>query len=81
MRTIHPVWEQGYTFLISHPENQSLYLSIMDQKTSSEIGQLTYKINSLCTKPYLEISKEPFALLKSGPESKIIWSMHLRVSL
>ncbi|XP_049822259.1 extended synaptotagmin-2 [Aethina tumida] len=79
MRTIHPVWEQGFTFLVPNPESHSLYLSIMDQKTNTEIGQLTYKISSLSTKENLEVKKEPFALLKSGPESKIVWSMHLRI--
>ncbi|CAH0557885.1 unnamed protein product [Brassicogethes aeneus] len=79
MRTIHPVWEQGFTFLVPNPESHSLYLSVMDQKTNSEIGQLTFKISSLAQKENLENKKEPFTLLKSGPEAKIVWSMHLRV--
>ncbi|XP_060517308.1 extended synaptotagmin-2 isoform X1 [Cylas formicarius] len=79
MRTIHPVWEQGFTFLVANPENDTLNLSIMDQKTNSEIGQLVYKIKNLSNKANLEISKEPFGLIKSGPDSKILWSMHLRI--
>lgn len=79
MRTIHPVWEQGFSFLVSNPENQSLYLTITDQKTGSDIGHIAYKINNLANKPNLEISKEPFSLQKSGPESKVIWSMALHI--
>ncbi|KAJ8920620.1 hypothetical protein NQ315_004759 [Exocentrus adspersus] len=79
MRTIHPVWEQGFTFLVANPENDSLFLSIMDQKTSTEIGNLIYKIKNIGNKANLVISKEPFALLKSGPESKVVLSMHLRI--
>ncbi|KAJ8965164.1 hypothetical protein NQ314_004307 [Rhamnusium bicolor] len=79
MRTIHPVWEQGFTFLVTNPENDSLFLSIMDHKTSTEIGQLIYKIKNICNKTNLEVSKEPFSLLKAGPDSKITWSMHLRI--
>ncbi|XP_072389064.1 extended synaptotagmin-2 isoform X2 [Diabrotica undecimpunctata] len=79
MRTVHPVWEQGFTFLVTNPENDTLFLSIMDHKTSSEIGQLHFKIKTLATKPNMVMSKEPFSLIRSGPESKVIWSMHLRI--
>lgn len=79
MRTIHPVWEQGFTFLVSNPENDSMFLSIMDQKTSTEIGNFIYKIKNLGTRTNLEMSKEPFGLLKSGPESKVVMSIHLRI--
>lgn len=80
MRTIHPVWEEGYTFFVPNPENDSFYLNIIDKKTNSDIGQFTFKIKSLSDKSNLQIIKEPFTLLKSGPESKIVLSMHLRVS-
>ncbi|XP_030748072.1 extended synaptotagmin-2 isoform X1 [Sitophilus oryzae] len=79
MRSIHPVWEKGFTFLVGNPENDSLYLTVTDQKTNSDIGQLTYKIKQLSTRPNLELSKEPFTLLKSGPETRIVLSMHLRI--
>lgn len=80
MRTIHPVWEQGYTFLVANPENDTFYLTVIDKKTNSEIGQFTFKIKNLSDKTNLEIIKQPFSLLKSGPESKVVLSMHLRVS-
>lgn len=79
MRTIHPVWEKGFTFFVSNPENDSLFLSIMDQKTQTEIGHMVYKIKSLCDKTNLEINKEPFSLVRAGPESKVVWSMRLKV--
>ncbi|CAH1990507.1 unnamed protein product [Acanthoscelides obtectus] len=79
MRTIHPVWEQGFTFPVVSPDNDSVFVTIMDHKTGNEIGQLIYKIKNILTNKDMEISKEPFALLKSGPESKLIWSIHLRI--
>lgn len=79
MRTIHPVWEKPFIFFVSNPENDSLFLSVMDQKTQTEIGQLTFKLKNLCDKFNLEINKEPFSLLKAGPESKVTWSLRLRV--
>ncbi|XP_044268241.1 extended synaptotagmin-2 isoform X2 [Tribolium madens] len=78
-RTIHPVWEQGFSFLVANPESDTLYLTITDRKTTNELGHVTYNIGNLAKKTKMEIYKEPFSLLKSGPESKVIWSMHLRV--
>lgn len=79
MRTINPVWEQGFTFLINNPENDTLFLSVMDHKTSTEIGQLSFKIKTIANKQDLIMNKEPFSLIKSGADSKVIWSMHLRI--
>ncbi|RZB39110.1 C2 domain containing protein [Asbolus verrucosus] len=73
------VWEQGFTFLVANPESDTLYLTIIDQKTTNELGQIAYNISKLSKKTKMEICKEPFSLLKSGPESKIVWSMHLRI--
>lgn len=79
MRTDSPVWEQGYTFLVSNPENDTLQLKVMDQKTQTEIGRHTYIIAHLMEKKNMEIVTQPFALQKSGPESKLIMSLSLRV--
>lgn len=81
MRTSDPVWEQGFTFLVSNPETDTLYIRIEDQKTNSELGNLNINLNLLADKPHLAIQKQPFVLLKSGPQSKIILSLRLRVSV
>lgn len=79
MRTDSPVWEQGFTFLVPNPENDTLQLKLMDQKTGNEIGKFTYIINHLMAKKNLEILNQPFQLEKSGPESKIVMALSLRV--
>lgn len=79
MRTDSPVWEQGYTFLVANPENDTLQLKVLDQKTQNEIGKFTYIIAHLMDKKNMEIVNQPFQLLKSGPESKIIMALSLRV--
>lgn len=81
MRTSDPVWEQGFTFLVANPESDTLYLTIMDQKTGQELGTLVYNLTALADKKSLEVTQQPFALAKSGPDSKIILSMHLRVGI
>lgn len=79
MRTNEPVWEQGFTFLVGNPENDTLQLRIVDQKTEKEIGRLTYILSTLMEKTSMEIVSEPFQLQKSGPESRITLSMSLRI--
>uniref|UniRef100_A0A1L8DZP3 Putative synaptotagmin-like mitochondrial-lipid-binding domain protein n=2 Tax=Nyssomyia neivai TaxID=330878 RepID=A0A1L8DZP3_9DIPT len=79
MRTDEPVWEQGFTFLVANPENDSVQLKIVDQKTEKELGKLTYLLSSLLAKGNMDVVSEPFTLQKSGPVSKIILSMSLRI--
>lgn len=79
MRTNEPVWEQGFTFLVGNPDNDTLQLKIIDQKTNSEIGKLVYILSNIMEKDNLELVSQPFQLQKSGPEAKIIMSMALRI--
>lgn len=79
MRTGDPVWEQGFTFLVANPESDTLYLNILDQKTGQELGNLVYNLSALADKKDLEVRQQPFAFSRSGPDSKVILSMHLRV--
>lgn len=79
MRTDSPVWEQGFTFLVANPDNDTLQLKITDQKTGNEIGRLTYILSALLDRPTLEILSQPFQLQKSGPESKIVMCLSLRI--
>ncbi|XP_058821865.1 extended synaptotagmin-2 isoform X2 [Topomyia yanbarensis] len=79
MRTDAPVWEQGFTFLVNNPDNDTLQLKIVDQKTGNSLGTLTYILSALMAKPNLELMSQPFQLLKSGPESKILMSLSLRI--
>lgn len=79
MRTNEPVWEQGFTFLVGNPENDTLQLRIVDQKTEKEIGRFTYILSGLMEKTKMEIISEPFQLQKSGPESKVTMSLSLRI--
>lgn len=51
----------------------------MDQKTGNEIGKYTYIIGHLMEKKNMEIISQPFHLDKSGPDSKIIMALSLRV--
>lgn len=79
MRSDEPVWEQGYTFLVSNPENDTIQFKIIDQKTTTSLGSLTYIISALLPRDKMEIRSQPFQLQGSGPETKLLMSMSLRI--
>lgn len=79
MRTDAPIWEQGFTFLVANPENDTLLLRIVDQKTEKELGRFTYILSALLEKTGMEIVSQPFQLQKSGPESKLTMTLALRI--
>lgn len=79
MRTDSPVWEQGFTFLVANPGNDTLHVRIIDQKTEKELGTFTYVLSGLLEQTSLEVGSQPFQLAKSGAESKITMSMCLRI--
>lgn len=78
-RTDAPVWEQGFTFLVTNPANDVLQLRIVDQKTDKELGHFSYIMSSLLTKTNLQVVSQPFQLQKSGPTSKVTMSLALKI--
>ncbi|XP_017849134.1 extended synaptotagmin-2 isoform X2 [Drosophila busckii] len=79
LRDDSPVWEQGFTFLVTNPDNECLNIKIFDQKTGNDIGQYTYNLSALIKQFNMEIIQQPFQLQKSGPESKLYMSLSLRI--
>ncbi|XP_031626482.1 extended synaptotagmin-2 isoform X3 [Contarinia nasturtii] len=78
-RTDAPVWEQGFTFLVANPANGTLLIKIVDQKTEKDLGQFTYILSTLLTKPNLELVSQPFQLQKSGATAKVVISLALKI--
>lgn len=54
---------------------------MLDQKTGSQLGQLSYAVAALLKQKDLSITTQPLNLLKSGPESKVLMSMQLKVTI
>ncbi|XP_075219377.1 extended synaptotagmin-like protein 2 isoform X2 [Lycorma delicatula] len=78
-RTDCPVYEQGFTFLVNNPETDTLHVKIVDQKTQSELGKMSYNLSSLLDRESLQLQDQPLQLHKSGPDSKIILSLKLKI--
>lgn len=79
MRTDSPVWEQGFTFLVANPDNDTLQLRIVDQKTEKEIGRYTYILSALLMADNMAVTAQPFRLQKSGPDSILTMSLVMRI--
>ncbi|KPJ13658.1 Extended synaptotagmin-2 [Papilio machaon] len=79
MRTDDPVYEIGYSFLVQNPEIDLLEIKAVDQKTGSLLGQLTFSIRALLREKDLCMLTQPITLQKSGPESKIILALQLKI--
>ncbi|KAK4880110.1 hypothetical protein RN001_008256 [Aquatica leii] len=78
-KTSDPVWEHGFTFLVTNPDSDTLYFNMIDHKTGSGLGELTYNLSALADKPDLTVNLQPWGLLKSGPHGKLSFSMHLKI--
>lgn len=79
MRTDDPVYEIGYSFLVHNPQNDNMEIKVLDQKTGHQLGSLSYAIAALLKQNDLSMITQPLMLQKSGPESKIIMSMRLKI--
>ncbi|XP_061711606.1 extended synaptotagmin-2-A isoform X3 [Cydia pomonella] len=79
MRTGDPVYEIGYSFLVQNPEINTLEIKVLDQKTGTALGQLSYAIGLLLKQKDLSLLTQPIMLQKSGPESRVLLSMQLKI--
>ncbi|CAG9823458.1 unnamed protein product [Phaedon cochleariae] len=79
MRTVNPVWEEGFIFLVGNPDSDYLVLKIIDSKTEAELNEITYRIGQLSNEENLEITNESMRLESGKNDSKLIWSLHLKI--
>ncbi|XP_025992843.2 extended synaptotagmin-2 isoform X2 [Solenopsis invicta] len=78
-RSCDPVWERGFTFLVSNPETGVLHIKISDEKTATVVGEMSYNLSLLLEKHNLEVSQQPYDLQKAGADSKLVLSLSLNI--
>ncbi|XP_018345897.1 PREDICTED: extended synaptotagmin-2 isoform X1 [Trachymyrmex septentrionalis] len=78
-RSCDPVWERGFTFLISNPETGVLHIKIIDEKTAMTVGEMSYNLSLLLEKSNLEVMQQPYDLQKAEVDSKLVLSMTLNI--
>ncbi|XP_018046960.1 PREDICTED: extended synaptotagmin-2 isoform X2 [Atta colombica] len=78
-RSCDPVWERGFTFLVSNPETGVLHIKIIDEKTAMTVGEMSYNLSLLLEKSNLEVMQQPYDLQKAEVDSKLVLSMTLNI--
>ncbi|XP_066603635.1 extended synaptotagmin-2 isoform X2 [Prorops nasuta] len=79
LRSCDPVWEKGFTFLVSNPETGVLHIKLTDEKTGLIVGEMHFNITTLMEKKNLEIARQPYDLQKADRESRIVMSLSLSI--
>ncbi|XP_014475147.1 PREDICTED: extended synaptotagmin-2 isoform X2 [Dinoponera quadriceps] len=74
-----PVWERGFTFLISNPETGILHIKLTDEKTTMIVGELSYNLSLLLEKNNLQVTQQPYDLQMAEADSKLVMSMSLNI--
>ncbi|XP_037079252.1 extended synaptotagmin-1-like [Pollicipes pollicipes] len=78
-RTLDPVWEEGFSFLVKNPLTQTMTLEVEDQSSGKSLGMLQLEVKDLLRQPELEVSEHPYKLHESGRHSMVVLSIQLRV--
>ncbi|XP_037922299.1 extended synaptotagmin-2 isoform X1 [Hermetia illucens] len=79
MRTDSPIWEQGFSFLVPNPDNATLQLRIVDQKTGRDLGRHMFVLNTLLTAKDMVYDSQPYRLQQSGADTKVVMALALRI--
>lgn len=79
MRTDSPIWEQGFSFLVPNPDNATLQLRIVDQKTGQDLGRHMFVLNTLLTAKDMVYDSQPYRLQQSGADTKVVMALALRI--
>ncbi|KAL3269794.1 hypothetical protein HHI36_008853 [Cryptolaemus montrouzieri] len=77
--TNDPIWREGFCLLVRNPYHDILELRIIDTKAKQDIGKLDYHLKDLLVVKNLQLNKQPFKLTRSGDNSEIFLSIHLKI--
>ncbi|XP_012275469.1 extended synaptotagmin-1 [Orussus abietinus] len=78
-RSCDPVWEHGFTFLVTNPETSVLHIKVWDEKSGTVIGTMSYNLSLVMRKDNLEVTQQPYNLQDAQSKSKLVLSMMLRI--
>ncbi|XP_019695734.1 extended synaptotagmin-2 isoform X2 [Harpegnathos saltator] len=78
-RSCDPIWEKGFTFLVSNPETGILHIKLTDEKTTMTLGEMSYNLSLLLGKNDLQVEQQPYDLQMAAADSKLIMSMSLSI--
>ncbi|XP_030054597.1 extended synaptotagmin-2 isoform X2 [Microcaecilia unicolor] len=77
-KTIEPIWEENFTFLIHNPKRQTLALEVKDDFHHTSVGQLSIPLTQLLASEEMTLNQR-FQLSNSGPNSTLKMKISLRI--
>uniref|UniRef100_A0A3P9MPN4 Extended synaptotagmin-like protein 2a n=1 Tax=Oryzias latipes TaxID=8090 RepID=A0A3P9MPN4_ORYLA len=77
-KTIQPLWEENFTFLIHNPKKQELEVEVKDAKHECSMGTITVPLSRLVEAKNMMLN-EHFPMKNQGPGSTVKMKMALRV--
>ncbi|XP_062453464.1 extended synaptotagmin-1 [Rhea pennata] len=76
--TAAPVWEDAFRFFLHDPAHQDVDIQVKDDMRQSSLGSVSVHLSRLLAAPELTL-RQPFALERSGPRSRLYMTLVLRV--
>nr|XP_033787483.1 extended synaptotagmin-2 isoform X2 [Geotrypetes seraphini] len=77
-KTVEPIWEENFTFLIRNPKRQALQLEVKDNFHQTSMGYLNIPLTQLLTSEEMTLNQR-FQLSNSGPNSTVKMKIALRI--
>uniref|UniRef100_A0A8C9SLP9 Extended synaptotagmin 2 n=1 Tax=Scleropages formosus TaxID=113540 RepID=A0A8C9SLP9_SCLFO len=77
-KTMEPVWEESFMFLVPNPRNQELKVEVKDDKHKCSLGTITLPLTELLEAENMTLEQR-FPLKNSGPSSTLKLKMGLRI--
>ncbi|RVE61234.1 hypothetical protein OJAV_G00168660 [Oryzias javanicus] len=77
-KTVQPLWEENFTFLIHNPKTQELEVEVKDAKHECSMGTITVPLSRLVEAKNMTLN-EHFPIKNQGPGSTVKMKMALRV--
>jgi Ca2+-dependent lipid-binding protein len=77
-KTINPLWQEKFTFFMSHPEQQQLKIEAKDDNTKRSLGTCTISIGPILSERNLELYQQQFSLNLGTHQSPLVITVRLR---
>ncbi|ESO10642.1 extended synaptotagmin-like protein 2b [Helobdella robusta] len=78
LRTIHPKWDEVFSFMVTEPDNEILFVQVLDtSKNDTSLGKISYKVDKILTDEDMMLC-QPFALDATTSASTLTMKICLR---
>ena len=77
-KTLDPVFEETFHFLVRNPNTDTLLLKFVDRKTNHELGSMKQPLDFVMVRPHMAMEKQNFNLSVKH-DSKVALEMKIQI--